>query len=169
MLIPIGSDLYIHDGNEVRLLVNGSNQPPIIDPKLSPDGSFVAYVQDCELYCVPTSTTSGQPRQLTFDARGHPNKTNGLAEFIAQEEMERSEGFWWSDDSRYIAFTQVDESNVPVFRISHSGSDNPDQVKQNLNHIFTITSTINLFFRLKNIDIHLLAKLMYKLLWVSLI
>lgn len=128
MLIPIGSDLYIHDGQELRLLVNGSNQPPIIDAKLSPDGSYVAYVQDRELYCISTVTPSATPRQLTFDARDHPNKTNGLAEFIAQEEMERSEGFWWSDDSRFIAFTQVDESNVPIFRISHSGSQDPEQV-----------------------------------------
>jgi len=130
MLIPIGSDLYIHDGKELRLLVNGTSQPSIIDARLSPDGSYVAYVQDCELYCVSTATTPGQPRQLTFDARGQPNKTNGLAEFIAQEEMERSEGYWWSDDSRFIAFTQVDESNVPAFRISHSGSDNPDQTEE---------------------------------------
>ena len=127
MLIPIASDLYIHDGKELRLLVNGSQQPSIIDARLSPDGSYVAYVQDCELYCVSTSLPT-QPRQLTFDARGRPNRTNGLAEFIAQEEMNRSEGFWWSDDSQFIAFTQVDESNVPVFRIAHSGSDNPDQV-----------------------------------------
>jgi dipeptidyl-peptidase 4 len=129
MLIPIGSDLYIHDKKQLRLLVNGSYQTPILDPKLSPDGTLVAYVQDCELYCVSTISTSAQPRQLTFDARGQPNKTNGLAEFIAQEEMERSEGFWWSDDSRFIAFTQVDESNVPSFRITHSGSDDPEQVK----------------------------------------
>ena len=130
MLIPIGSDLYLNDNKELRLLVNGANQPPIIDPRLSPDGSYVAYVQDSEIYCVSTATPNAQPRQLTFDARGRPNKTNGLAEFIAQEEMERSEGFWWSDDSRFIAFTQVDESNVPIFRISHSGSDDPDQVNQ---------------------------------------
>jgi len=142
MLIPIGPDLYIHDGKELRLLVNGSNQPPIIDPKLSPDGSYVAYVQDCELYCV--STTTAQPRQLTFDARGQPNKTNGLAEFIAQEEMDRSEGFWWSDNSRFIAFTQVDESNVPIFRISHSGSDDPDEVKIKifLNKIFFLQKNL---------------------------
>lgn len=129
MLIPIGRDLYIHDGKDLRLLVNGSNQSPIIDPRFSPNGSYVAYVQDCELYYVSTTTPSAQPRQLTFDARGQPNKTNGLAEFIAQEEMERSEGYWWSDDSNFIAFTQVDESNIPIFRISHSGSDDPDQVK----------------------------------------
>ncbi|CAF0765270.1 unnamed protein product [Adineta ricciae] len=130
MLIPIGCDLYIHDGKALRLLVSGSSQPPIIDPKLSPDGSFVAYVQDCELYYISTSDATAQPRQITFDARGQPNKTNGLAEFIAQEEMNRSDGFWWSDNSDFIAFTQVDESNVPVFRITHSGSDDPDQIEE---------------------------------------
>lgn len=131
MLIPIGSDLYVHNGKELRLLVSGADQPPIIDPKLSPDGSFVGYVQDCELYCISTLDATAQPRQLTFDARGRPNKTNGLAEFVAQEEMNRSDGFWWSDNSQFIAFTQVDESHIPVFRISHAGSDDPDQVWAN--------------------------------------
>ena len=143
MLIPIGSDLYIHDGKELHLLVNGCNQPPILDPKFSPDGSYVAYVQDCELYCIST-TLPAQPRQLTSDARGRPNKTNGLAEFIAQEEMDRSEGFWWSDDSTLIAFTQVDESNVPVFRISHSGSDRPDEVNSMTSNDHLISSSFSL-------------------------
>jgi dipeptidyl-peptidase-4 len=165
MLIPIGSDLYIHDGKELRLLVNGSNQPPIIDPKLSPDGSFVAYVQDCELYCVSTTTTSAEPRQLTFDARGHPNKTNGLAEFIAQEEMERSEGFWWSDNSHFIAFTQVDESNVPIFRISHSGSDYPDLIEE---HRYPFAGKANVQVTVGIIDLTDDNKTIPNIYWIDL-
>jgi dipeptidyl-peptidase-4 len=157
MLIPIGSDLYIHDKKELRLLVNGPYQRPILEPKLSPDGTLVVYVQDCELYCISTISSS-EPRQLTFDARGYLNKTNGLAEFIAQEEMDRNDGFWWSDDSHFIAFTQVDESNVPVFRISHSGCDDPDQVKTNQNQ--KNSSLIFVYSRLKNIDIPLPVKIM---------
>lgn len=130
MLIPIGNDLYIYEKRILRLLVNGSHQTPTLDSKLSPDGTWVAYVQDCELYCISTALSNppAEPRQLTFDARHHPHKTNGLAEFIAQEEMDRNDGFWWSDNSQFIAFTQVDESNVPIFRISHSGSEDPEQV-----------------------------------------
>ncbi|UJR25472.1 hypothetical protein I4U23_006818 [Adineta vaga] len=165
MLIPIGSDLYIHNGKELRLLVNGTNQPPIIDPKISPDGSFVAYVQDCELYCISTNDTSAQPRQLTFDARGQPNKTNGLAEFIAQEEMNRSDGFWWSDNSEFIAFTQVDESNVPVFRITHSGSDDPDQVEE---HRYPFAGKANVNVTVGIIDIRDQNKKESNIHWVNL-
>ncbi|CAF3358198.1 unnamed protein product [Rotaria sp. Silwood1] len=165
MLIPIGSDLYIHDDKELRLLVNGSNQPAIIDPRLSPDGSLVGYVQDCELYCVSTIETSPQPRQLTFDARGQPNKTNGLAEFIAQEEMNRSKGFWWSDDSRYIAFTQFDESNVPIFRISHSGSDNPDQSEE---HRYPFAGKANVKVTVGIIDLANNTKTTPNIHWIDL-
>ncbi|CAF0912520.1 unnamed protein product [Rotaria sordida] len=165
MLIPIGSDLYVHDDKELRLLVNGSNQPPIIDPRLSPDGSFVAYVQDSELYCVSTIETSPQPRQLTFDARDQPNKTNGLAEFIAQEEMDRSEGFWWSDDSRFIAFTQVDESNVPIFRISHSGSDDPDQSEE---HRYPFAGKTNVKVTIGIIDLINNNKTIPNIHWIDL-
>ncbi|CAF0926335.1 unnamed protein product [Adineta steineri] len=153
MLIPIGTDLYIHDKKELRLLVNGSHRSPILDPKLSPDGTFVAYVQDNELYCVSTASSNppAQPRRLTFDARHYPNKSNGLAEFIAQEEMDRNDGFWWSDDSRFIAFTQVDESNVPIFRISHSGSDEPDHVEE---HRYPFTGKANVQVTVGVIDLN---------------
>lgn len=158
ILVPIGSDLYLYDKRILRLLAQGSHQTPILDPKLSPDGTLVAYVQDSELYCISTalSIPPAEPRRLTFDARHYSHKTNGLAEFIAQEEMDRNDGFWWSDNSRFIAFTQVDESNVPAFRISHSGSDDPEEV-------ISIAQTVPIlshFPRLKNIGIHLPAKRM---------
>src|SRR5437016_10293975 len=38
--------------------------------------------------------------------------THGLAEFVAQEEMDRSSGFWWSPDSRSIAYEEADLSRV---------------------------------------------------------
>ncbi|KAL7472633.1 hypothetical protein ACHAXS_013006 [Conticribra weissflogii] len=47
--------------------------------------------------------------------------THGLADFVAQEEMDRYRGFWWSPDSKGILFTQVDESMVPPYRIMHEG------------------------------------------------
>src|SRR6185436_11655956 len=43
--------------------------------------------------------------------------TNGLAEFVAQEEMNRFEGYWWSPDSTRLAYQQTDNSAVEVLNI----------------------------------------------------
>ena len=55
-------------------------------------------------------------RRITFagDCIQH-----GLADFLSQEEMDRYRGFWWTPDSKGIFFTQVDESNIPIYRIMH--------------------------------------------------
>ena len=44
-------------------------------------------------------------------ARAH---NRGMAEFVAQEEMDRLTGYWWSPDSDAIALTRVDESPVEL-------------------------------------------------------
>ncbi|HNP85629.1 MAG TPA: S9 family peptidase [Kouleothrix sp.] len=122
LLVPLRGDIYIQDGADapLRRLVAGGGTPALT-PKLSPDGAWVAYVRDAELYVVPADG-SAAPRQLTHDARG-TGKTNGLAEYAAQEEMHRNDGFWWSPDSRALAFEQADETHIPVYRIVHQGSD----------------------------------------------
>jgi dipeptidyl-peptidase 4 len=121
LLLPLRGNLYVQDGPDtpLRLLVAG-NGSPLLDARFSPDGQWVAFVQDAELYVVPV--TDGVPRQLTRGARG-TGKTHGLAEFIAQEEMHRYEGYWWSPDSQWLAFTEVDETHIPVYRIVHQGQD----------------------------------------------
>ncbi|KAH9329957.1 hypothetical protein KI387_002065, partial [Taxus chinensis] len=118
VLLPNG--IYFQDapGSELRLRLPVTSRSPIIDPQLSPDGTMTAFVRDDEIYVMPVSY--GEPKQITYGARGS-GKTHGLAEYIAQEEMERKNGFWWSADSSYIAFTQVDASEIPLFRIMHQG------------------------------------------------
>jgi dipeptidyl-peptidase 4 len=119
LLVPIKGDVYVQEGvgAPLRLLVSGA-EGPIQDPELSPDGEAVAFVSDAELHVAPFS--GGEPRRLTSGARG-TGKTHGLAEYIAQEEMGRHRGFWWSPDSKRIAFTEVDETHIPVYRIVHQG------------------------------------------------
>ncbi|MDQ1446091.1 MAG: dipeptidyl-peptidase 4 [Acidimicrobiaceae bacterium] len=89
---------------------------PALDAQLSPDGSRVAFVREGELWVDDTPLTPGAADGLTY----------GLAEFIAQEEMARAHGFWWSTDGTRIAFTEVDERHIPEFRIAHLGSDGLD-------------------------------------------
>ena len=93
---------------------------PALDPQLAPDGQWIAYAQAGELFVV--SAEGGEPRQLTFGA-AETGRTHGLAEFVAQEEMDRQHGFWWSPDSATLAFAEVDETHLPVYRIVHQGKD----------------------------------------------
>jgi len=121
ILVPLRGDIYIQDGPDAPLRkIVDSNGVPALNPRLSPDGALVAYVQDSELYVV--SADGGEPRQLTSGARG-TGKTHGLAEYVAQEEMARRQGFWWSRDGKWLAFEQVDETHIPIYRIVHQGKD----------------------------------------------
>jgi dipeptidyl-peptidase 4 len=119
LLLPLPDGLYLQEGAgaPLRKLV-GSEAGAVIDPQFSPDGNWVAYVQQDELNVV--AVEGGLPMQITSGAR-ECGWTHGLAEYIAQEEMGRSHGFWWSPDGEYLAFEQVDETHIPVYRILHQG------------------------------------------------
>lgn len=128
ILVPLRGDLYIQDGLNGKLRkLAGGNGGPLQDARFSPDGRWVAYVQDAELYGIPAE--GGTPRQLTSGARG-TGRTHGLAEYTAQEEMGRRQGYWWSPDSNFIAFTEVDETHIPVYRILHQGKDEVGEAAQ---------------------------------------
>jgi dipeptidyl-peptidase-4 len=79
-----------------------------IAPHFSPDGAFVAAVQAGELNVIDLATL--KVRALTTGASA--TLSHGAAEFIAQEEMERDDGYWWSPDSLWIAYQETDESGV---------------------------------------------------------
>lgn len=132
MLLPIAGDIYVQDGldGELRQVLDRKAwceatgcdpTKPALDVKLSPDAEQIAFVHDAEVFTVAADGKSA-PRQVTSGARG-TGKTNGLAEYIAQEEMGRSTGYWWSPDGTHIAFIEVDETHIPVYRIVHQGSE----------------------------------------------
>ena len=133
LLIPVSGDLYVQDGTgePLRQILDNAGKAPALTPAFSPDGEWVAYVQDGEISIIPSA--GGAPRQVTHGARG-TGKTNGLAEYIAQEELARSEGFWWSPDSRWLAFEEVDETHIPLYRIIHQGKDSTGEEAQEAHH-----------------------------------
>jgi len=55
---------------------------------------------------------------LTLGADAGDEMTLGLAEFVAGEEMDRYQGFWWSPDSDALLVEHTDDSNEPVWYVS---------------------------------------------------
>lgn len=112
ILFPLNGDIFWYDllGEQraARALVVTDTFET--DPKVSPKGRYVSFVRDNDLFVVDVER--GHERQLTAD--GSDVVSSGVAEFIAQEEMDRDTGYWWSPDDRYIAFIRVDRSPVPV-------------------------------------------------------
>jgi len=118
-IIPLGGDLYVLKGSDGPLERLTDNKTPEIDPQLTDDGSKVAFVRENNLFVLDLS--SKKETQLTHDAT--EGVTNGLAEFMAQEEMGRFTGFWWSPDGSKIAYQQTDERHIPLYSIVHQGGE----------------------------------------------
>ncbi len=120
LLVPGGGRLWVRVGD-------GDLQPledteDALDAHLAPRGDHVAFVRAGDLWVAPVA--GGTPRRLTFDAAD--GITCGLAEFIAQEELDRHRGFWWSPTGDRIAFIRVDERHIPEYPIVHQGRPGVD-------------------------------------------
>jgi dipeptidyl-peptidase-4 len=89
----------------------------LLDPKFSPDGKSVSYVRDHDLYVLDLATKKEQ----RVTTGGTEAVTHGLAEFVAQEEMDRYSGYWWSPDSRHIAYEEADARGVEVWYVADPG------------------------------------------------
>ncbi|CAO2045522.1 unnamed protein product [Urochloa humidicola] len=152
IIVPLPSGVYFQDlsGSEPVMKLQSSPASPIIDPLLSPNGSMIAYVKDDELHTLGFS--NGETKQLTFGAR-ESRKIHGLAEYIAQEEMERKMGFWWSPDSKHLAFTEVDSTEIPLYRIMHQGKSSvgPDAQED---HAYPFAGAANVKVRLGVVSSH---------------
>lgn len=97
---------------------NASPVKDAVNPLNSPDGKWVAYTKkDNNLYLAEIATK--KETQLTTD--GSDMIKNGYASWIYYEEIlgrgSRYRAFWWSPDSRRIAYMRFDDTKVPVFPI----------------------------------------------------
>ncbi|MGL4939740.1 S9 family peptidase [Shewanella sp.] len=110
LLIPAAGNLYYFSlvDNSVSLLPIGEGFAT--DARLSPKGNFVSFVRDQNLYVLDLTTKKLEA--MTTDGGGAIK--NAMAEFVAQEEMDRMTGYWWAPDESAIAFTRIDESGVEL-------------------------------------------------------
>ncbi len=126
LLFPIAGDAYYYrlgDKQAKRLLDTPEFETDI---KLSPKGNFISYVRDQNVYIKNVHT--GEEKAITTE--GGDNLKFGMAEFVAQEEMGRMTGYWWSPDESKIAFTKVDESPVKEITRSEIYADSIKMITQ---------------------------------------
>ena len=89
----------------------------------SPDSTMLAFTRDNDLYVVNIS--DGKETRLTYD--GSDVILNGYASWVYYEEIfgrpTRYRAFWWSPDSKKLAFYRFDNGNVPMFPIYSAFAD----------------------------------------------
>ncbi len=143
LLFPLNGDVYLYELK--RNLVHRVTETDAaeIDAKLSPNGRYVSYVREGDLYVFDLYRGSNElivslvygpkekeerERRLTDDA--DETVVNGTADFLAQEEMGRFSGYWWSPDSKRIAYQRNDESGVAIITRTEATADGVTTVDQ---------------------------------------
>jgi dipeptidyl-peptidase-4 len=110
--VTLSGQLYVVNRADLKVTsLPGKNW---IDPRFSPDGTAVAAVSAGELHVIELATITS--RALTTGAKA--TLSHATAEFVAQEEMSRREGYWWSPDSQSLVYQETDESAVEVRHIA---------------------------------------------------
>jgi dipeptidyl-peptidase-4 len=116
--------LFVSGQKEIKRLTN--DKQPEVNTRFSPDGSKIAYTKSKDLYVYDLA--QGKEIRLTSDATD--KIYNGYASWVYMEEIlgrgTRYAAFWWSPDSKKIAYLRTDETEVPVFTLNRL--DEPDGI-----------------------------------------
>lgn len=130
LLFPLAGDVYYYrltDGEHAASVKKLLDTPEFeTDIQLSPNSTYISYIREQNLFVMNIET--GKETAITRQGGGHIKY--GMAEFVAQEEMDRLTGYWWSPDERHIAFTRVDETPVKVIKRSEIYADSIEMIEQ---------------------------------------
>lgn len=113
------NDVYIQYGKDEpkRLTTDTAAEK---NPALSPDGKYVAFTRNSDLYAV--DVTTGKEIRYTTDATDVIY--NGYSSWVYFEEIlgrpTKYKAFWWAPDSKHLAFMRFDDTKVPMFPINGS-------------------------------------------------
>jgi dipeptidyl-peptidase 4 len=88
----------------------------------SPDGNYVAFVRQNNLFI--KNLKFGSESQITWDGKKN-NVINGAPDWVYEEEFGFNKAFWWSPDSKFIAYIRFDESEVPDYTLKMYAGENP--------------------------------------------
>ena len=127
VLVPIDGDLLLAglDGSVRKIAGTKGGE---LDPSLGAKGTRIAFVRDQRLYVGPVDGSS-EPQPVT-PAEAASTVHWGEAEFVAQEEMNRFRGYWWSPDGSRLAVERFDEAKVGTVTRAAIGADGTKTFEQ---------------------------------------
>ncbi|WP_240310918.1 DPP IV N-terminal domain-containing protein [Altererythrobacter sp. ZODW24] len=139
VLVPLDGDLYLAglDGTVTRLTDTEASE---LNPTLSPEGGYVSFVRDRQLW---TGEVGGDAAPIT-PKEGETIRW-GEAEFVAQEEMARLTGFWWSPNDDRIAVERFDEAPVGIVTRAAIGATGTKVYEQRYPAAGTPNAEVQLF------------------------
>ena len=114
---------------------------PVVDPRLSPDAAWMAFVSDRSLYVV---ASDGRTAARLLCAAETDTQSWGLADFVAAEELDRYRGLWWLAGGQAVLAELVDEAPVAVRWIA----DPADPAREPVAHRYPAAGTDNPVARL---------------------
>ena len=142
LLFPLGGDIYLYDLTTKESRQVTDTEGFETDPKVSRDGSKVAYVRANELYIKNLET--GRERKLSSGST--QTIRNATASFVVQEELGRSSGYWLSGDAKTIAYTQIDESAIAIENRIDFSAEGVSNIAQRYPFAGTENATVKLGF-----------------------
>ncbi|MFT3909826.1 MAG: DPP IV N-terminal domain-containing protein [Ferruginibacter sp.] len=114
------NDLFIKINGEKIQLTNDNEKE--VNATMSPDGNYVAFTRKNDLYSVNIKTK----KETRYTEDGSDVIMNGYSSWVYMEEIlgrpSHYRAFWWSPDSKHIAFFRTDDSKVPVYTLTDGGT-----------------------------------------------
>ncbi len=140
LLFPLAGDAWYYPMGSDKAQQILETETFETDIKISPKNTFISFIREQNLYLKNIAT--GEETQVTSDGGGAIK--NGMAEFVAQEEMSRMTGYWVSPDESKIAYIRVDESPVDIITRTEIYADNVKVVEQRYPRAGTPNVTVKL-------------------------
>jgi dipeptidyl-peptidase 4 len=116
VLVVASGDLFVFTRSSERAVRLTRTDATEEVATFSPDGTSVAFVRQGNLFVVDVATT--RETRLTTD--GNDRILNGRLDWVYEEEIfgrGMPRGYWWSPDSKRLAYLRIDDRQVPSFAV----------------------------------------------------